>query len=94
MDPGVDTFSDILRSLNLDFVPTADITIAAIFNYSAMDFSKITITEIKGFWFSVYLRSSLKHHTYGNTSQYSILLASIRCLFVFADFPLVVARVH
>ena len=93
-DPGVDTFSYILRSLNPDFLLTADTIIAAIFSYGAMDFSKITIFEIKGFWLSVYLGSSLKHHTYGNTSQRSILLASTRCLFVFTDSPLVVARVY
>ena len=90
----MDTFSDILRCLNPDFVLKADTTVAAIFSYGAMDFSKITMFEIKEFWFSVYLRSSLKHHTYGNTSQHSILLASTRCLFVFTDFPLVVARLH
>ena len=49
MDPGVDTSSGILRSLNPAFVLTAVTTIAAIFSDDAMDFSKITIFEIKGF---------------------------------------------
>ena len=52
VDPGVDTFSDILRSLNPDFLLTADTTIS-IFIYGAMDFSKITIFETKGFLFSI-----------------------------------------
>ena len=81
MDPGVDIFSDILRSSYPDFVLTADTTIAEIFSCGAMDFSKITI---------------LVFCLLSKTSQHSILLASTRRLFVFTDFPLIliVARVH
>ena len=50
MDPGVDTFSDILRSLNPDFLLTAD-TAIQIFSYCAMDFSKIPILRSKDFGF-------------------------------------------